>query len=89
VNLSGSKSNYVDSFSVIWENGRTMKTRHRLALEEAIQKWIENNCEDLITQSTFAYWFYDDLTKDMAWAAELVFDATVKAQKKYVDENKN
>ena len=47
------------------------------SLEDAIEKWLNDHCEDDEWPNVFVY---SNQSKDMAQAAALVFDASVKGQ---------
>lgn len=55
-----------------------MKTQLKLELEQAIDKVIQENCEDLTSDG--AFFVHDTLADQMANAAEQVFDAAMEAQ---------
>ena len=54
-----------------------MSTRLKANLEEVIQNWVDNNCEEEDWPDS---WVYIDLVEDMAAAAYLVFMANNKGQ---------
>ena len=54
-----------------------MKTALLSQLEEAIELWMNENCEEDYWTENYVY---SDLSKDMAKAAEMVFDACDKGQ---------
>ncbi len=60
-----------------------MESHLFVSLEDAINKWMNDHCED--NEWPDAY-IYDNQTKDMAQAAALVFDSNVKGQK-YLEDN--
>jgi len=55
-----------------------MKTGLYATLEKAIERWLNDHCEDDEWPDSY---IYEDQSKDMAKAVELVFDANVKGQK--------
>lgn len=55
-----------------------------VALEDVINQWIEVNCQDSRWPEVYVY---EDQGKDMAKAAALVFDASVKGQQFMEIEN--
>ena len=54
-----------------------MNTRLLAELEKAIEVWMNENCEADDWPNAYVY---DDEAKDMAKAASLVFDASVRGQ---------
>lgn len=54
-----------------------MKKKLLCSLEDHIQKWMDDNCEEHEWPDGFVY---SDEVEDMALAASLVFDASVKGQ---------
>ncbi len=54
-----------------------MKTNLFASLENVLEKWLNNHCEDDEWPSAYVY---DNQSRDMAKAAELVFDASIKGQ---------
>ncbi len=54
-----------------------MKTSLYLSLETLIEKWINNKCESSDWPEIY---IYEDLSRDMAKASELIFDANCKGQ---------
>ena len=54
-----------------------MKTKLLLSLEEIMQKWLDEHCEDDEWPSAYCY---IDLARDMSIAAQLVFDSSIKGQ---------
>jgi hypothetical protein len=55
-----------------------MKTALKLDLEKYMERWMEKNCQSIDWIDVYVY---EDLIKDMAFAAEMVFDANYKGQK--------
>lgn len=53
-----------------------MDTRLKAKLETAIEKVINDNCEE----DYWRYYIHDELYRQMTNAAELVFDSAQKAQ---------
>lgn len=62
-----------------------MRTSLKLKLEQAIDKWMQDNCDDDDWPDMYVY---GDLYVDMATAAEQVFDSSHKGQK-FADNEQN
>ncbi|WP_435310678.1 hypothetical protein [Primorskyibacter sedentarius] len=54
-----------------------MKTGLLASLEAQIEQWLNDNCESSDWPQA---WMYEDIVRDMAKAAALVFDANHKGQ---------
>ena len=54
-----------------------------VSLENTIEKWLNDHCEDDEWPNAFVY---ENQSKDMANAAALVFDASVKGQE-FLEDN--
>jgi len=66
-----------------------MVTKKLADLEKVIEKWLNDSCEDDetkdVTLGEDVYYYYPNLTKDMAKAASIVFDASFKSQSNLED----
>ena len=54
-----------------------------VSLEDVVEKWMNDHCQD---DEWPSFYVYENQSKDMAKAAELVFDANVKGQE-YLENN--
>jgi hypothetical protein len=56
-----------------------MKAKYVASLEAAIQKWADENSEELASEGD-ACWWYPGMVSDMATAAAAIYDASSKGQ---------
>lgn len=54
-----------------------MESHLFVSLEDVMEKWLNDHCEDYEWPTAYVYEYQN---KDMAKAAALVFDASVKGQ---------
>jgi hypothetical protein len=63
-----------------------MKSKYMAKLEKHMEDFINDECEEMSEDDAEDCFFYDDLSVDMAKAAEAIFDASMKAQKFFKEQ---